>query len=381
MAHRIFDTPTKEANKDLPFHFQSTILTQDSLALDILSQKFSGVISATSRAISSQPSPTTNPAINTQGVLSAAAHARNHTGKEGIKVLLPLLEKRPYDIGLLLTVVQLYVLTNNADTAISLLDAVLRRLAQEQDAEKQAIRFTPGLVALASTLYTSQNRHKEARRIVSEAARFHLDQWKRDSSSRVPTNVFKAAGAALLESQEAEDLSLAGELFSAVLDQNASDAAATAGLIAAYATIDSSKFSSKQIDSLTPIPRLTSTVNVSALDEAGIPHLPTQPSSTAAARKRAAESRPQPSKAKKLRKSKIPKDYDPAKAASLDKERWLPMRDRSYYKPKRVRGKKRADQSTQGGVVEERPSTPQSTPGVVSGPTGGGQKKKKGKKK
>ena len=53
-------------------------------------------------------------------------------------------------------------------------------------------------------------------------------------------------------------------------------------------------------------------------------------------------------KKKKNRKVKLPKNYNPAIA--LDLERWMPLRERSYYKGKRNKKKNMIGKGTQGAV-------------------------------
>lgn len=84
---------------------------------------------------------------------------------------------------------------------------------------------------------------------------------------------------------------------------------------------------------------------------------------------------------KKCRKRRrLPKNVVEGKAP--DPERWLPLRDRSAYRPRGKKGKKRVAESTQGGIVRD-----EETLGLVGG--GGvkvektpaaGSTKKKGKK-
>jgi signal recognition particle subunit SRP72 len=50
----------------------------------------------------------------------------------------------------------------------------------------------------------------------------------------------------------------------------------------------------------------------------------------------------------------MPKDFEEGK--KMDPERWLPLRDRSSYRPKGKKGKKKAADLTQGGVVKEEES-------------------------
>lgn len=54
-------------------------------------------------------------------------------------------------------------------------------------------------------------------------------------------------------------------------------------------------------------------------------------------------------KKKKKRKVKLPKNYDPN--VPLDAERWLPLRERSYYRGRRNKKKQNAvGKGTQGAV-------------------------------
>jgi signal recognition particle subunit SRP72 len=103
--------------------------------------------------------------------------------------------------------------------------------------------------------------------------------------------------------------------------------------------------------------------------------------STTNQKKRVATEHKGASAKKKIRKSRVPKDFVLGK--EMDKERWLPMRDRSYYKPKRKKGKARTEGLTQGGVVvDERGDTPKQVQQSSGGGGGGsGQAKKKKAKK
>lgn len=91
-----------------------------------------------------------------------------------------------------------------------------------------------------------------------------------------------------------------------------------------------------------------------------------------------------------MRKSRLPKDYEQGKVP--DPERWLPLRDRSTYRPKGKKGRAKAA-LTQGGVVDKTQATGGGggragevvkvsvNPGLVVGAAGGGKSNKgKGKK-
>ena len=145
---------------------------------------------------------------------------------------------------------------------------------------------------------------------------------------------------------------------------------------------------SSETDTLTPVARLIVGIDVAALEDAGVPFLPSSSSSSttaAASRKRALDDKPKPAK-KRARKSRRPKDYDPAKTP--DPERWLPLKDRSTYRPKGRKGRQKAAEKTQGGVSEkagEAKAGGGGEGGVIKAaekkPGGGGGGQAKGKKK
>lgn len=91
---------------------------------------------------------------------------------------------------------------------------------------------------------------------------------------------------------------------------------------------------------------------------------------------------------KRARKSRRPKDYDPARTP--DPERWVPLKDRSTYRPKGRKGRQKAAEKTQGGGVggggekggEAKPGGGEGVIKAVEKKPGGGQAKgkKKGKK-
>ena len=174
--------------------------------------------------------------------------------------------------------------------------------------------------------------------------------WRQKLKPSSP--LFRAAGSALLESSKPEDLSAAGEVFSSLRDQDPTDRVAIAGLVASYATTDYTRISS-DLDKLTPVSRLISGIDAAALEEAGVPHLSAP--TAAGSKKRSAEvEKEKPAKKRNIRKSRMPKDFEEGK--KMDPERWLPLRDRSSYRPKGKKGKKKAMDLTQGGIAKDEES-------------------------
>jgi signal recognition particle subunit SRP72 len=188
-------------------------------------------------------------------------------------------------------------------------------------------------------------------------------------------NLLKAAGSALLESTNPEDKKLANEIFQDLQKRDENDRYAAAGVLAT--SLDPPSSQSTQF--LTPMDRLIAGIDIDQLENAGIPQPPSAPG--AEGRKRPAEDT-KPKKAKKIRKSRMPKDYDPNETP--DPERWLPLRDRSTYRPKGKKGKARANLLSQGAAPTgdsdgSRPNTPGGEVIKQKQQPGGGGKKKKGK--
>ena len=375
LAQRLVTKDVDSLKPDYPFRFQSTILKQDRYAADLLSLKYGGTAESTGTAVSKQQSPNLDAFYNSLCVVNAAAHAKSQTGKEALKHILPLLEKRPKDVGLILTIVQLYVLTGNSGSAIALLESFLNRLKQSGTVAELDVRFAPGLVGVMVSLYHSQGRSGHVQAALAKAA----THWRRKSKER-PAGVLhllKAAGSSLLESHDPEHQELAPGIFTELQNQYPDDKYAAAGLLAA----SKGPASSTQTSSLTPIDRLTAGIDADALENAGIAQPPLPSGAAVVTRKRPAEET-KPKKSKKIRKSRMPKDYDPSKTP--DPERWLLLRDRSTYRPKGKKGKARANLLSQGAAPTvdsdgSRPGTPGGEIVKQKQQGGGGGKKKKGK--
>ncbi|MCJ1287022.1 Signal recognition particle core component [Xylographa opegraphella] len=342
LSHRIVQSTLSPPKSDRLFEFQKSLTLQNELAFDLLSSKFTGVINTTATFLSAHTSPTTQPNVNIQSVINAAAHAQNQLGKLGLTSILPLIEKRPNDVGLILTILQLYVLTNNHGSAITLLKTFFKHLGLWPSAVDQDVRFAPGLIAVMVSLYSIQGRKSHIRTELAKAASY----W-RHKSKNLP-DLFRAAGLALLDSTSSDDCAGAGEIFETLHYQDPKDKLSAAGYVAAYATTNLTKVEST-LEHLSPITRLTAGIDVDALEAAGVPNVPTAAAQNTS-KKRAADGSTKPTK-KRIRKSKLPKEFDPNKAP--DPERWLPLRDRSSYRPKGKKGKQKAQALTQGGVSDK----------------------------
>ncbi|KAI9690610.1 MAG: Signal recognition particle core component [Bogoriella megaspora] len=387
LAQRMFQESGNGAGMDALFKFQSSTLDEDALVIDLLSLKHDGVFKSTKRALTAGTLPTLRAPTNALAVLNAAARAKSEIGKTGIKLLLPLLEQRPNDVGLLLTIIQLYVSTNNPASAINLLESFFKRLSESGDSSHQDVRYAPGLVATLISLYSMQGRKSHIRTELVKAASYwrHRSKESTGDGSLALGNLLRAAGMTILENAPGGDLQLAAEIFNDLHRESPSDRFANAGLVAASSSSGTPEaIDDNALSSLIPVQRLIANVDVDALERAGIPQPPSSfPVTTSKKRKAEDDATKKP---KKLHKCKIPKDYDPANPPKLDPERWLPMKERSYWKPKKKRGRGgggAAQGATQGGIVaEEKGKERDRTPDVKPSTGGSGaaaKKKKKGK--
>jgi signal recognition particle subunit SRP72 len=380
LAHREFHSSPALPKNDLPFQYQLDVLRQNEFVMDLLSLKYPGVVRSTAEFLSSQSLPTTLSSVNSISVLNAAANARGETGKAALKAVLPLLEKRPDDVGLLLTVIHLYLLTNNHGTAITLLEKFLTRLENSKTSSDADVRFAPGLVGTIVSLYALEGRKSQIRTELAKAAKHWRSKRKTDhADSPLPVVLLRATGTSLLESTDPKDLKAAGDIFADLHAYDANDRASTAGLIAAYAISEPSKLSSDLQESLTDAARVVADLDATDLEDAGVarPAVSAIAGGKDGSKKRSADdTKP---KAKRIRAGRMPKDFEEGK--KVDPERWLPLRDRSYWKPKGRKGKARAAGLTQGGVVDETKQATEATKTIQGGASKNKKKKGKGGKK
>lgn len=373
ITQRLLSSTTTLTRSDKLFNFQKLAMERNRMAADLASSKFAGIARSTEKYLKTHSPPSISPRVNGVSCANAAAHARNQLGKLGLKTILPLLGKRPKDIGLVATIVQIYLLTHNQGAAIQIVEKLLRHLDQSNSAAEQEVRYNPGLVAMIVSLYSLEGRKSHIRTELAKAASY----WKH--RSKASPGLLRSAGLSLLGSTSNEDLKVAGEIFEELRKANPNDRYARAGWVASFATFDPSSASADS-ESLTAIERLTAGIDVAALEKVGIPPAGTSAASTLLKRKRVDAPLSKPKK-KRVRKSKLPKDFDPNKKP--DPERWLPLRDRSTYKPKGKKGKQKQATLTQGSSEKapEIAGAEQARSTVVTASSGGGKSKKKNKKK
>jgi signal recognition particle subunit SRP72 len=373
----LHEVPDSSDNDKL-FDYQHNAITGNLHAVDLLVHKYDGIIRSTSKALSRAPYPSTDASTNLLSVYNVAAHAKGETGATALKAILAAVERRPKDFGLVLTAVQIYVSLGNTTSAIATLEKSLQLVDESISEQDKQIRFNPGLLSVLIALYRREGRKTQIRSELAKAAAF----WRGQATQ--PASLLRAAGAALLHSSLTSDSAQAAELFKSLYEKTPDDLFAVAGYVASHAAIDHSQVEA-QAKYLPSVDDLISDVDIASLEAAGVSASSSTAAATAAAiagaRKRPAANRE--GAVKRIRKSRLPKDYDPSKSA--DPERWLPLRDRSTYRPRGRKGKQRAAERTQGGVVSEKSEETTPSGNQQQKPQGGGgggnsKKKKKGKR-
>ncbi|ERT02382.1 signal recognition particle subunit SRP72 [Sporothrix schenckii 1099-18] len=408
LAQRQVDAvPASPSGSDRLFSHQARILRRNQFAIELQCYKFKGVLGRTAKLLKRQSSTrdgdsnkenenislATFPDVVDLGVFGAAAKAELQTGKDALRRILPLLEHRPDDIGLLLTAVQLQLQAHNAEAALSLLEAYFRRAEDATATAARDARFAPGLVALAVAIYKLQGRHQAVRTELAKAAA-HWQQARKTPLSAPPASLLRAAGVELLHSQDPADQAAAASAFETLHASDPADKITAAGLVASLAAASATDSATTPVSpaqaarqqklaaSLTPVDQLAKGIDVTSLLQNGVATLPA-PAAPAKSKKRsaaatvaattdAAAAQPSakkpktgaaaaPSLSRQARKlqAKAAADgststFDPNK--KMDPERWLPVRDRSSYRPpkgKKGRGRRGDAATMQGGVVKE----------------------------
>ncbi|KAF5659378.1 signal recognition particle subunit srp72, partial [Fusarium heterosporum] len=372
LVERRFSALTaKEGNAKL-FKHQSNILQRNKLTVDLQILKGAGVKRRTDALLAEAKHPSTSPEIGVVSVLSAAASSQGTTGKELLKNLQGLVQKRPHDVGLVLTIVQIQLNEGHIGSALSILESFLQRLEKAETEDTQNARFSPGLVALTVTLFRAQGRESSARAELVKAAA----HWQSRQVTWV-VSLLEEAGIELMKSSNPKDLQLAGASFQKLFDEQKGSDVVTAGLVASFAPSEPSRVE-QHLQVLPSVDSLIEGVDVESLLSAGVATTTSKIGTSSL--KRAAPSGSAETTNKRRRNIRLPKNY--VEGTKPDPERWLPLRDRSSYRPKGKKGKKKAGESTQGGMVKE-----EETLDLVGG--GGvkvekapppSKKKKKGKK-
>lgn len=332
------------------FKFQSDVLAQNSSIVSLWAHKTGGVKTRAYRTVDQAESPTNSFELNNMSVIGAAAETQGLPEKDVLKSLISLSKRRPYDTGLTLVIIQLHLQRRNPGAALHTLELFFSRLEGSDNEQCHRVRFSPGLVALAVVLKKTQKRHNSAKAELIKAAEY----WHHRPASSA-FSLLKEAGVELVLSSSKDDIRLAGAIFKKLNEEKLASPVTSAGLVAALAAANA--FEVEQYTTLLPpVESLVHGIKVDELINSGILVSP----SSSTSKKRPLTIDTNVKRAAKKRRRRMPKNLVDGQAP--DPERWLPLRDRSSYRPKGKKGRKKAAESTQGGVVKE-----EETIGLVGG--------------
>ncbi|KAJ8269364.1 hypothetical protein COCON_G00119710 [Conger conger] len=265
-------------------------------------------------------------------LIQVAQLCREKQHAKAIELLQRFSEQHPESASeIKLTMAQLYLTQAHVTKACDILRSV------------EEFKHKPGMVSALVTMYSHEEDVDSAIDVFSQAIQYY--QEEQPGSSGHLSLVREAADFKLKYGRKKEAISDLEQLWK----QNTNDIHTLAQLISAYSLVDQEK--AKSLSKHLPSPE-TMSFNVD-VDELENSHGATYVRKKAA--KVTGESLPKEEgqgdvkKKKKKKKSKLPKNYDPK--ATPDPERWLPMRERSYYRG-RKKGKKKEQvgKGTQGAT-------------------------------
>ncbi|RUS82662.1 hypothetical protein EGW08_009565 [Elysia chlorotica] len=241
----------------------------------------------------------------------------------------------------------------------------------------------PGVVSALVTLYLSQEDKESASETLINAVRWYK---KNDPKSPALLMLTRANADFQLKNGKADE---AAKMLEDLRKANPKDALVLAQLISSYAQFDPAK--AKQISKDLPtVDKITEGVDMDALEASfstlGPKYMKKQQplkgeTSPASGDARSGDTLMLKKKQRKKKKGKLPKNCEPG--SDIDPERWLPRKERSYYRGKRKDKRKEIGKGTQGMSAASQaiadsldaskqtpsdPSSPQSTPVAAQGP-------------
>ncbi|XP_038868030.1 signal recognition particle subunit SRP72-like isoform X1 [Salvelinus namaycush] len=274
-----------------------------------------------------------NPGHPRPVLIQVAQLCREKQHSKAIELLQRFSDQHPDSAsGIKLTMAQLYLTQGHVTKACDILRSI------------EDFKHKQGMISALVTMYSHEEDIDSAIDVFSQAIQYY--QSEQPGSSVHLALVREAANFKLKYGRKKEAISDLEQLWK----QNTNDIHTLAQLISAYSLVDQDK--AKSLSKHLPSPESMSfNVDVDELENShGANYV----------RKKAAkvtgENLPKEQgqgdvkkKKKKKKKGKLPKNYD--STANPDPERWLPMRERTYYRG-RKKGKKKdqVGKGTQGAT-------------------------------
>ncbi|XP_007471334.1 PREDICTED: signal recognition particle subunit SRP72 isoform X2 [Lipotes vexillifer] len=266
-------------------------------------------------------------------LIQAAQLCREKQHTKAIELLQEFADQHPENAAeIKLTMAQLKISQGNISKACLLLRSI------------EELKHKPGMVSALVTMYSHEEDIDSAIEVFTQAI-----QWYQNRQPKSPAHlslIREAANFKLKYGRKKEAISDLEQLWK----QNPKDIHTLAQLISAYSLVDPEKAKalSKHLPSSDS---MSLKVDVEALENSpGATYIRKKGGKVAGDSQPKEQGQGDLKKKKKKKKGKLPKNYDPK--VTPDPERWLPMRERSYYRG-RKKGKKKDQigKGTQGATV------------------------------
>lgn len=266
-------------------------------------------------------------------LIQAAQLCREKQHTKAIELLQEFSDQHPENAAeIKLTMAQLKISQGNISKACLILRSI------------EELRHKPGMVSALVTMYSHEEDIDSAIEVFTQAI-----QWYQSHQPKSPAHlslIREAANFKLKYGRKKEAVSDLEQLWK----QNSKDIHTLAQLISAYSLVDPEKAKalSKHLPSSDS---MSLKVDVEALENSpGATYIRKKGGKVTGDNQPKEQGQGDLKKKKKKKKGKLPKNYDPK--VTPDPERWLPMRERSYYRG-RKKGKKKDQigKGTQGATA------------------------------
>ncbi|XP_021249094.1 signal recognition particle subunit SRP72 isoform X2 [Numida meleagris] len=266
-------------------------------------------------------------------LIQAAQLCREKQHTKAIALLQDFAEQHPANAAeIKLTMAQLKIAQGSVTKACMILRSI------------EELQHKPGMVSALVTMYSHEEDIDSAIEVFTQAI-----QWYQQFQPESPVHlslIREAANFKLKHGRKKEAISDLEELWK----QNPKDVHTLAQLISAYSLVDpeKAKVLSKHLPSSDT---MSLKVDVDALENShGATYVRKKAGKLTGDNQQKEQGQGEVKKKKKKKKGKLPKNYDPK--VTPDPERWLPMRERSYYRG-RKKGKKKdqVGKGTQGSTT------------------------------
>ncbi|NXU84122.1 SRP72 protein, partial [Xiphorhynchus elegans] len=274
-------------------------------------------------------------------LIQAAQLCREKQHAKAVGLLQDFADQHPANAAeIKLTMAQLKIAQGSVTKACMILRSI------------EELQHKPGMVSALVTMYSHEEDIDSAIEVFTQAIQWYQQfqaSQTRGGNPKSPVHlslIREAANFKLKHGRKKEAISDLEELWK----QNPKDVHTLAQLISAYSLVDpeKAKVLSKHLPSSDT---MSLKVDVDALENShGATYVRKKAGKLTGDNQQKEQGQGEVKKKKKKKKGKLPKNYDPK--VTPDPERWLPMRERSYYRG-RKKGKKKEQvgKGTQGSTT------------------------------